>query len=195
LLEVPDGETDLDEGHGSQITLKEKQMKLFHSRDRLWVLTLLGLALLVVLGLTSNGWAKEKGDQAADFTLVDTSGNTVSLSQMQGKVVVVNFFTVFCQPCRHEMPDLNAIYNENKDKGLAMVGICLNADPNQLKALINQLKLDYPVLLGTDKVSKDYGEIVGVPTTFIINKQGKIAEKIVGARKKEEFLQMIKPLL
>jgi peroxiredoxin len=55
--------------------------------------------------------------------------------------------------------------------------------------------LDYPVLLGTDKVSKDYGEIVAVPTTFIINKQGKIAEKIVGARKKEEFLQMIKPLL
>ena len=61
--------------------------------------------------------------------------------------------------------------------------------------MIKQLKLDYPVLLGTDKVSKDYGEIVGVPTTFIINKQGKIAEKIVGARKKEEFLQMIKPLL
>jgi cytochrome c biogenesis protein CcmG, thiol:disulfide interchange protein DsbE len=195
LLELPDGEADLDEGHGRQITLKEKQMKLINSRDRLRVLTLLGVALLVVLGLTNSGWAKEKGDQAADFSLVDTSGNTVSLSQMQGKVVVVNFFTVFCQPCRHEMPDLNAIYNENKDNGLAMVGICLNADPNQLKALIKQLKLDYPVLLGTDKVSKDYGEIVGVPTTFIINKQGKIAEKIVGARKKEEFLQMIKPLL
>jgi peroxiredoxin len=170
-------------------------MKLINSRDRLRAISLLAAALLVVLGLTGSGWAKEKGDQAADFTLVDTSGNTVSLSQMQGKVVVVNFFTVFCQPCRHEMPDLNAIYNENKDKGLAMVGICLNADPNQLNALIKQLKLDYPVLLGTDKVSKDYGEIVGVPTTFIINKQGKIAEKIVGARKKEEFLQIIKPLL
>lgn len=170
-------------------------MKLMNSRDRLRVISLLAAALLMVLSLTGSGWAKEKGDQAADFSLVDTSGNTVSLSQMQGKVVVVNFFTVFCQPCRHEMPDLNAIYNENKDKGLAMVGICLNADPNQLKALIKQLKLDYPVLLGTDKVSKDYGEIVGVPTTFIINKQGKIAEKIVGARKKDEFMQVIKPLL
>jgi peroxiredoxin len=175
--------------------LKEKQMKLINNRERLRVIALLGGLLLVVLGLTSTGWTKEKGDQAADFSLVDTSGNTVSLSQMQGKVVVVNFFTVFCQPCRHEMPDLNAIYKENKDKGLAMVGICLNADPNQLKALLKLLNLDYPVLLGTDKVSKDYGEIVGVPTTFIINKQGKIAEKIVGARKKEEFLQMITPLL
>jgi len=170
-------------------------MKLINSLDRLRAISLLAAALLVVLSLTGSAWAKEKGDQAADFSLVDISGNTVSLSQMQGKVVVVNFFTVFCQPCRHEMPDLNAIYNENKDKGLAMVGICLNADPNQLNALIKQLKLDYPVLLGTDKVSKDYGEIVGVPTTFIINKQGKIAEKIVGARKKEEFLQLIAPLL
>jgi peroxiredoxin len=93
------------------------------------------------------------------------------------------------------MPDLNAIYNENKDKGLVMLGICLNADPNQLKVLVQQLKLDYPVLLGTEKVSKDYGEIVGVPTTFIINKQGKVAEKIVGARKKDEFMAVIKPLL
>jgi peroxiredoxin len=170
-------------------------MKLRNSRNRLRVMVLLGSALLVVLGLTVNSWAVEKGDKAPDFSLVDTSGKTVSLSQMQGKVVVVNFFTIWCQPCRHEMPDLNAIYKDNKDKGLAMVGICLNADPNQLKLLVQKLNLDYPVLLGTDKVSKDYGEIVGVPTTFIINKQGQIAEKITGARKKEEFLQMITPLL
>ncbi len=175
--------------------LKEKQMKLMDSWKRLRAVVVLSIALLVVLGFTVSGGAVEKGAQAPDFSLPDTAGTTVSLSQMQGKVVVVNFFTIWCQPCRHEMPDLNAIYNENKDKGLAMVGICLNADPNQLKILVKQLKLDYPVLLGTDKVSKDYGEIVGVPTTFIIDKQGKVAEKIVGARKKDEFLQVIKPLM
>jgi peroxiredoxin len=175
--------------------LKEKQMKLMYSCKRMRVMVLICIALLAVLGLTASGWAVEKGAQAPDFSLVDTAGTTVTLSQMQGKVVVVNFFTIWCQPCRHEMPDLNAIYNENKDKGLVMVGICLNADPNQLKVLVKQLKLDYPVLLGTDKVSKDYGEIVGVPTTFIIDKQGKVAEKIVGARKKDEFMQVIKPLL
>lgn len=167
----------------------------FNRYDRLRVMVVVGSALLVILGLTVSGWAVEKGDQAPDFSLVDTSGKTVSLSQMQGKVVLINFFTIWCQPCRHEMPDLNAIFNEKKDKGLAMVGICLNADPNQLKLLVQKLNLDYPVLVGTDKVNKDYGEIVGVPTTFIINKQGKIAEKIVGARKKEEFLQVITPLL
>jgi peroxiredoxin len=158
-------------------------------------MVLCGGVVLLILGLSAGGWAKEKGEPAADFSLTDLSGKTVSLSQMQGKVVLINFFTIFCQPCRHEMPDLNAIYKENKDKGLEMVGICLNADPNQLKVLVQQLKLDYPVLLGTDKVSKDYGDICGVPTTFIIDKQGKVAEKIMGAKSKEEFLKMITPLL
>jgi peroxiredoxin len=170
-------------------------MKLWNSGSRLQVMTLWAMVLLVVMGLNACGWAKEKGDPAPDFSLVDTAGKTFSLSQMQGKVVLINFFTIWCQPCRHEMPDLNAIYKENKDKGLEMVGICLNADPNQLKVLVKQLNLDYPILLGTDKVNKDYGEIVGVPTTFIVDKQGKIAEKIVGARSKDEFLKMIKPLL
>ncbi len=170
-------------------------MKLTLDQTRLRVLVQLGLAVFVVFGLAAGSWAGEKGSPAPDFSLVDTSGNTVSLSQMQGKVVVVNFFTIWCQPCRHEIPDLNAIYKENKDKGLSMVGICLNADPNELKVLAKQLNLDYPVLLGTDKVNHDYGEIVGVPTTFIIDKQGKIVDKIVGARKKDEFLEVIKPLL
>jgi len=137
----------------------------------------------------------DKGRPAPDFSLPDLAGNTVTLSQLRGKVVLVNFFTVWCQPCRHEMPDLNAIYSEQKDKGVVVLGICLNADPKQLQVLVKQLKLDYPVLLGTDKVSKDYGDIVTVPTTFILNKEGQVAEKISGPRKKEEFLGMIKPLL
>jgi peroxiredoxin len=170
-------------------------MKLMPYKTRLRLLIQLCLAIIVVLSLAAVGWSVEKGAQAPNFSLADTAGNTVSLSQMQGKVVVINFFTIWCQPCRHEMPDLNAIYKENKDQGLNMVGICLNADPNQLKVLVKQLNLDYPVLLGTDQVNKDYGEIVGVPTTFIIDKQGKIADKIVGARSKDEFMKLIKPLL
>lgn len=170
-------------------------MKSKPGQTRLRVLLQLSMAFLMVLCLAAAGWAQEKGKPAPDFSLPDTAGTTVSLNQMQGKVVVVNFFTIWCQPCRHEMPDLNAIYKENKDKGLSMVGICLNADPNQLKVLVKQLNLEYPVLLGNDKVNKDYGEIIGVPTTFIIDKQGKVVDKIVGARTKEEFIKMIQPLL
>ncbi len=155
-------------------------------------------SLLWVLVLTLAAFpagALDKGAKAPDFSLVDTAGNTVSLSQFQGKVVVVNFFTIWCMPCREEMPDLNAIYNENKNKGLAMVGICLNVDPNQLRFFVKQMKLDYPILVGTDKVNKDYGEIVGVPTTFVINRQGEVVAKVVGAHDKAYFMKIIQPLL
>lgn len=170
-------------------------MEIFSSRRRLWRLVLAGSLLLMILGFSPQSWAIGKGEAAPDFSLPDTAGNTVTLSQLQGKVVVVNFFTVTCQPCRHEMPDLNVIYKENKDKGLVMLGICLNVEPNQLKVFAKQMNLEYPFLVGTDKVSKAYGEIVAVPTTFIITKEGKIAEKIEGARKKEDFLKVIAPLL
>ena len=164
--------------------------KCLRRRLALWVV----LAFLI-WGAAGPAMAVEKGDQAPDFSLPDLAGNTTILSQLRGKVVLVNFFTVWCQPCRHEMPDLNAIYKESREKGVVVLGICLNADPKQLQVLVKQLQLDYPVLLGTEKVSKDYGDIVAVPTTFILNKEGKIAEKITGPRKKEEFLKMIAPLL
>jgi len=151
------------------------------------------MALTVVMALATSTWAAEK---ALDFTLPDVlDGKEYSLSQFKGKVVLINFFTFFCGPCREEMPDLNKIYHENKGKGFVTLGIGLSSDPTQLRFLVKQLNLDYPVLVGTDKVSKDYGNVEVVPTTFIIDKQGNIAQKIVGTRKKEEFVKMIQPLL
>lgn len=154
---------------------------------------MLTLALMALLMATGVSFAA--GKAAPDFTLPDTTGKTYTLSQLKGKVVLLNFFTIWCQPCRAEMPDLNAIYKEYHDKGLEMLGICLKADPMQLRFFVKQMNLDYPVLAGTDKVNKDYGEIVGVPTTFIIDQQGRIVHKIEGARDKAEFLRLIQPLL
>ncbi|MBM4288546.1 MAG: TlpA family protein disulfide reductase [Deltaproteobacteria bacterium] len=170
-------------------------MKILQRYKRVHATLVGGTVLLLLLCLNTSVWAIKEGEPAPDFSLTDTEGNTVTLSKLQGKVVVVNFFTIWCQPCRKEMPELNAIYKENKDKGLAMLGICLSTDPNQLKAFAKQMNLNYPILLGTDQVSKDYGDITAVPTTFVINKEGKIAVKIEGARHKEEFLKVITPLL
>jgi peroxiredoxin len=151
------------------------------------------VTVLVVLTLVTASWA---GGKAADFTLPNVlDGKEYSLNQFKGKVVMVNFFTFFCGPCRDEMPDLNKIYQENKGSGYVCLGIGLSSDPTQLRFLVKQLNLDYPVLVGNDKVSKDYGNIEVVPTTFIIDKQGNIAHKIVGTRSKEDFLKLIRPLM
>ena len=147
-----------------------------------------------VLALASPGWGA--GKAAPDFSLKDVlQGKEYSLSQFKGKVVMINFFTFFCGPCRDEMPDLNKINNELKGKGFQTLGIALSSDPTQIRFLVKQLGLEYPVLIGNDKVSDAYGSIAVVPTTVIIDKSGNVAQKIEGTRKKEVFQKMIEPLL
>jgi cytochrome c biogenesis protein CcmG/thiol:disulfide interchange protein DsbE len=157
--------------------------------------TRLVVVLLVAISLIASV-AAAWGAAAPDFNLKDVlQGQNYSLSQFRGKVVMINFFTFFCGPCRDEMPDLNKIYQEYKGKGLQTLGIALSSDPTQIRFLVKQLGLTYPVLSGNDKVSEAYGSIAVVPTTIIIDKQGNIVKKIEGTRKKEAFVQMIKPLL
>lgn len=165
-----------------------------HKSFRLsWIMARTLLIAVCILVLASPGWGAKA---APDFTLKDVlTGKDYALSQFKGKVVVLNFFTFFCGPCREEMPDLNKINNELKGKGLQMFGIALSSDPTQIRFLVKQLGLEYPVLIGNDKVSDAYGSIAVVPTTVIIDKQGNISERIEGTRKKEVFQKLIEPLL
>lgn len=149
---------------------------------------------LCILAVASVGWGA--GKPAPDFTLKDVlQGNDVSLNQFRGKVVMINFFTFFCGPCREEMPDLNKINSELKGQGFQTLGIALSSDPTQIRFLVKQLGLEYPVLIGNDKVSDAYGSVAVVPTTFIIDKQGNIVHRIEGTRKKAEFEKLVKALL
>jgi cytochrome c biogenesis protein CcmG, thiol:disulfide interchange protein DsbE len=168
---------------------------MVHKSFRLsWTLARMLLVAICVLGLASSGWGADKA--APEFSLKDVlQGKEYSLSQFKGKVVVINFFTFFCGPCRDEMPDLNKLNNELKGRGLVTLGIALSSDPTQIRFLVKQLGLEYPVLSGNDKVSDAYGSIAVVPTTVIIDKEGNIAQRIEGTRKKETFKKLIEPLL
>jgi len=157
---------------------------------RFWIVL---MAVIFIVTTAASGWA---AGSAADFKLKAVQdGKEYSLSQYKGKVVLVNFFTFFCGPCRQEMPHLNQIFQELKGQGFQTLGIGLSSTPAQLKQIVTQLNLTYPVLEGNDAVSKAYGGVELVPLTFIIDKDGNIAHKILGARSKEEFEKMIKPLL
>jgi peroxiredoxin len=157
---------------------------------RFWLVL---MSVLFLLTAAATGWA---AGSASDFNLKAVQdGKEYSLSQFKGKVVLINFFTFFCGPCREEMPHLSQIYQELKGQGFQTLGIGLSSTPDQLKQIVTQLNLAYPVLEGNDAVSKAYGGVELVPLTFIIDKQGNIAHKVLGARSKEDFLKMIKPLL
>ena len=151
------------------------------------------VAVLFLLTAPASGWA---AGGAPDFKLKAVQdGKEYSLGQFKGKVVLINFFTFFCGPCREEMPHLSKMHQELKGRGFEALGIGLSSTPKQLKQIVTQLGLAYPVLEGNDGVSKAYGGVELVPMTFIIDKQGNIAHKVLGARSKEEFEKMIKPLL
>ncbi len=147
---------------------------------------------MFLLALTSSGWAQS----APDFALKDVlRGQEYTLSQFKGKVVLLNFFTFLCKPCKEEMPFINQIDKEFKSRGFQTIGIGLASTPEELRSLAQQLGLDYPVLAGTDEVSKAYGKVEFVPTTFIIDRQGNIVHKIFEARSKADLEKLIKPLL
>ena len=166
------------------------KMKTMLGPARFWLLL---MAVLLLLTGATSGWA---AGSPADFKLKAVQdGKEYSLSQFKGQVVLINFFTFFCGPCRQEMPHLSQMYQELKGQGFQTLGIGLSSTPDQLKQLVTQLNLAYPVLEGNDAVSKAYGGVELVPLTFIIDKQGNIAHKILGARSKEDFEKMIKPLL
>lgn len=134
------------------------------------------------------------GKKAADFSLEDVNNKTVRLSDYENKVIILNFFATWCPPCRSEIPDFVELMNEYGDKDFVIIGISLENDMKVVKDFADKYKINYPVLIDDGLVSESYGQIGSIPTTFIIDKNGDIVEKIIGARKKDYFEDAIKPL-
>lgn len=133
---------------------------------------------------------------APDFTLNDLNGKPFSLSQTKGKVVILDFWATWCPPCRMEIPHFESLYNEYKDKGLEVVGVALDkGGASSVKPFVEENGVTYPVLIGNQDVAARYGGIRGIPTTFLIDREGRIVEKYVGYTDKEVFESAIKKLL
>lgn len=153
------------------------------------------LATAVLLAGCSQ--AVESSDKKApDFSLQDINGKTVKLSSYEGKVLILNFFATWCTPCRAEIPDFVELVDEYSEEGFLIIGISLDQGGiNTVRDFVNKYKINYPVLLDDGNVSKEYGPVRSIPTTFLVDKKGNIVETIIGARKKDYFEKIIKPLL
>jgi len=136
----------------------------------------------------------ELAGAAPAFTLTNLDGKSVSLSDFRGKVVVLDFWATWCPPCRREIPDFIDLQKEYGSQGVQVVGIALD-EPDKVQAFARQNGMNYPVLLGSDEISMRYGGIEGIPTTFIIDKSGKIVNRFEGFRPRQVFETEIKKLL
>lgn len=134
--------------------------------------------------------------KAADFKLKTLEGKEIKLSDYRGKIVIVDFWATWCPPCRKGIPDLISLQEEYK-KDLVVIGISLDQQNTikDLKPFIENYKINYPVVLGDEKVVKDYGGINAIPTSFIIDQKGNIVDSHVGLVPKTVYADQIKSLL
>jgi peroxiredoxin len=141
------------------------------------------IALILLFGCSSNA---DTANLAPDFTLKDLSGNSISLQQYKGKVVLLDFWATWCLPCRYSIPELVEIQDKYRDQGLVILGISVD-DPLQVNdrymlAYKEKYKMNYTILRADDKTTAEYmgRSNFSIPTIFLIDRDGRIVSKGVG---------------
>lgn len=149
---------------------------------RLIIRTAILIVILIAVGYTilqvlHTKDVQAQGDQAKDFVLKDLQGNEVQLSDFRGKGVMLNFWGSWCDPCKGEMPFINEAY-QKKVPGVVVLAVNIRETKLAVQNFVNQDHIKFPVLLDSGGiVTQDYN-IVPIPTTFLIDKNGKIVKKL-----------------
>ena len=127
----------------------------------------------------------ESVNKAPNFSLKSVSDSLYVLDEMKGKVVLLNFWAIFCGPCRMEIPDFNELYEKYHDNGFEILGINLSDTKQQLAEFSNVYNVKYPLLYGTfkeiDAITRSYGGVPAVPWSFLIGVEGDIIKTYPGA--------------
>jgi thiol-disulfide isomerase/thioredoxin len=142
--------------------------------------------------------SEQQFPQAPDFSLSDLEGNKVSLSDYRGKVVVLDFWATWCPPCRKGIPDFVQMQKEYGNDNFVVLGINLDRGDDVsllVEEFANNYNINYPVLYHNQQIVMAYGGIQSIPTTFVIDQNGKVRQGVVGYRPKEFFKGVIDPLL
>ena len=136
------------------------------------------------------------GTEAPEFALPDLEGKIVKSSDLRGKVVILDFWATWCPPCRQEVPHFVALQSKYGDQGLAIVGLSLDKGGAQdVKPFVEEYKVNYMMLIANDETASSYGGITGIPTTFVIDKNGKVVKRFLGYTDPAVFEETIRPLL
>jgi len=136
------------------------------------------------------------------FSLTALTGEKIHLADFRGKVIILDFWATWCPPCQEGIPDLNRLYKEYRNDGLMVIGISLDrGGPGEVRQFLEKRGVEYVNVMGSEEVFQAYsglpgfGKIQGIPTAFIIDREGRLQKKFVGLTRKQTFEAAIKPIL
>jgi peroxiredoxin len=133
---------------------------------------------------------------APDFTLKDADGKVVHLSDYRGKVVLLDFWATWCGPCKIEIPWFMDLERKDKDKGFEVLGVAMDDEGwEAVKPFAMQLGINYRLVMGNDETAQMYGGVDALPTTFLIDRSGKVAAVHVGLANRKDFEDGVEQLL
>ena len=139
--------------------------------------------------------ADKKHPAAPDFSLKGLNGESIRLADYRGKVVMIDFWATDCGPCREEIPGFVELQDRYRGQGFAIVGISLDSSPEPVRDFYKEFKMNYAVGLDSAELDQRYGGIIGIPTTFLVGRDGRIYAKHVGETDTTVFEEEIKTLL
>jgi len=163
-------------------------MSLFPSRRQLVV----GLPAAVLTACRR----RTERRAAPDFQLRDADGRTVRLSDYRGKVVLLNFWATWCGPCAIEIPWFVEFERRHKDRGFAVLGIAMDDEGWEVvRPYMDRFRINYRVLMGNDDVAQAYGGVDSLPTSFLIDREGNVAQVHVGLVSRSRYENELQELL
>jgi thiol-disulfide isomerase/thioredoxin len=146
----------------------------------------------------ANGPSKGQlmGNLAPDFDLPTLDGKSLKLSDLRGKAVLLNFWATYCGPCKVEMPWFVELQKEYGPQGFQIVGVAMDdASTEDIAKFAKEMGVNYPILIGKDSVAESYGGVSVLPTTFFVDRDGKLIAREFGLRSRSDFVDDIKKAL
>jgi peroxiredoxin len=146
------------------------------------VIAVAGLAAVLYISTHTRAVRNQSIDLPAPaITLTDLNRETFDLASLRGEVVLVNFWATWCTPCREEIPQFVALQQKYRARGFQAVGISMDDPEGTLRDFCRDYKVNYPIVMGNQRIAENFGGVLGLPTTFLIGRDGRIRSRLVGA--------------
>lgn len=176
--------------------MDNKKKKRFYMRLILLVIMVGVITFTIYSNLTKEkNSVLQVGDEAPDFVLTDMNGEKHQLSDYRGQGVFLNFWGTWCKPCEREFPLMDQQYQEVKDEGLQILAVNIGESDFAVQKFINRLGLTFPVLIDHNKSVMETYNINPLPTTFLVNPEGKIEKIITGEMSEEAIKQYMAQIM